>query len=107
MNFWKRFQKLKTGDLGDLLDFDILERKLKNHFYIFWDFKIIPKCEQLSRGIACEDRVFFGNANLNIIKCHLLPQRYTLELNNFMSVINCKNDEEVYYNLWNVVNNSA
>ena len=106
----EKVKKLENGDRSELLDFDIpvtgdiaaSKKILVASFLILKNFSAI---EQFSKGLGSIDQAFTDIANLEYMKFFLSPQQHEITLNDFMSVINFKNDEEKHSNQWTVINN--
>ena len=108
----EKIRKLENGDRSELLDFDIpvtgdiatSKKILVASFLILKSFSAI---EQFSKGLESIDQAFTYVTNLEYMKFFLSPQQHDLTLNDFMSVINLKNDEEKHSNQWTVIDNTA
>ena len=106
----EKVKKLENGDRSELLDFyipvtgDIAASK-KILVASFLILKICSAIEQFSKGLGSIDQAFTDIANLEYMKFFLSLEQHELTLNDFMSVINFKNDGEKHSNQWTVINN--
>ena len=108
----EKVKKLENGDRSELSDFDIpvtgdiaaSKKILVASFLILKNFSAI---EQFSKGLGCIDQAFTDAANLEYVKFFLSPQQHDRMLNDFMSVINFKNDEEKHSYQWTDIINIA
>ena len=106
----EKVKKVEHGDRSELLDFyiqvtgDIAASKkiLVTSFLIL---KIFSTIEQFSKRLGSIDQAFTDIANLEYMKFFLSLEQHELTLNDFMSVINFKNDGEKHSNQWTVINN--
>ena len=99
----EKIRKLENGDSSELLDFDIpvtgdIAASKKVFVASFFILKIFSAIEQFSKGLESIDQAFTDVTNLEYMNFYLSPQQHDLTLNDFMSVINLKNDEEKHSN---------
>ena len=108
----EKVKKLENGDRSELLDFDIpvtgdiaFSKKILVASILI--LKSFSAFEQFSKGLGSIDQAFKDVANLECIKFFLSRQQHDLMLNDFISVINFKNDAEKHSNQWTIINNIA
>ena len=106
----EKVKKLKNGDRSEVSDFDVpvtgdIAASKKILVTSLLILKIFSAIEQLGKGLGSIDKAFTDVANLEYMKFFLSPQQHDLMLNDFMLVINFKNDEEKHSNQWTVINN--
>ena len=108
----EKIRKLENGDRSELLHFDIsvtgdITTSKKILVASFLMLKHFSAIEQFSKGLGSIDQAFTDVTNLDYMKFFLSPHQHDLTLNDFMSVIKFKNDEEKHSNQWTVISNTA